>query len=765
MDRRPASYDIQEDSQLETQIFEEKKSSAPKETDLKLTDLKGLVRGELFRINIESKISEIEKVLEDFESSKKSNEGSDNPFFSSGLSDFISELANTRKLIRYDDLTSRSQRVLMNLIKKILVFGQRKLSAFFKKMAKPENGRDVYINEISYLLNDTCDICYSYSSASNEFVSHFQRFQMEDEVRVKGANLLLSLIHNRYIIKYRNSSNNSDSELNYWLKYLLRSASRAIAYACALQNEADESSDEEGDILESESFRYNFTLNEDFMNKNEFALSYLKKREVFDRKIFNKHMLMVLRYLDSRPFADAFTQMPESNKNILISFIENFLEYSYSTLIPLIEQINEKQANHSNLFSSESSSLLLTFVTQSTFLQHVMGITLNVSNRSVYFCNQLNKSEKGLVLLMRIIQNPMFIDYSALNIPNDILINHQVFPILKSILGTLPNLSKSAFKYRVSWQSLEVFRVLLNLSQKFAGVEDDDPILAIYLTIANIATDEDIEKLTELRNVAKRIVDKIHNCATVLAENDRIERADRKLDCSLSRMSVQLEEYQNEIFHISLEPGGVWLLTELIQPLYNFAVNDSFKQFIYYELNIKEDLITILTHGNEIETEYSLSLLYQLCFDKRIAHDVLDTKALFEYIVTLKPTKAGLVKTRDGILWLVKSHMKETSDQTHAAGNKHIMISYNSESRDYCLKIKAGLEEKNYKVWIDVHNISGSALESMARAVENSWCVLMFMTEKYKDSANCRLEAEYCVNLKKPIIPFIAQEKYRTTGW
>ena len=52
----------------------------------------------------------------------------------------------------------------------------------------------------------------------------------------------------------------------------------------------------------------------------------------------------------------------------------------------------------------------------------------------------------------------------------------------------------------------------------------------------------------------------------------------------------------------------------------------------------------------------------------------------------------------------------------------------------------------------------------MAQAVENSECVLMCMTEKYKQSNNCRAEAEYAFNIKKPIIPLIMQRNYKPDG-
>ena len=53
----------------------------------------------------------------------------------------------------------------------------------------------------------------------------------------------------------------------------------------------------------------------------------------------------------------------------------------------------------------------------------------------------------------------------------------------------------------------------------------------------------------------------------------------------------------------------------------------------------------------------------------------------------------------------------------------------------------------------------------MAKGIENSWCALICMTEKYKESSNCRFEAEYVLQLKKPFIPLILQKSYKPDGW
>lgn len=61
---------------------------------------------------------------------------------------------------------------------------------------------------------------------------------------------------------------------------------------------------------------------------------------------------------------------------------------------------------------------------------------------------------------------------------------------------------------------------------------------------------------------------------------------------------------------------------------------------------------------------------------------------------------------------------------------------------------------------MDVSDIHGSSLDSMAKAVENSYCVLMCITEKYRQSVNCQSEAQYAYKLGRPIIPCILQKGY-----
>ena len=75
-----------------------------------------------------------------------------------------------------------------------------------------------------------------------------------------------------------------------------------------------------------------------------------------------------------------------------------------------------------------------------------------------------------------------------------------------------------------------------------------------------------------------------------------------------------------------------------------------------------------------------------------------------------------------------KAKRNETLQSDKKDTEKHIMISYNYGSRPLCIKIKDYLISLGYKVWIDVNDIYGSSLQAMAQAVENSSCVLMYVT-------------------------------------
>jgi hypothetical protein len=53
----------------------------------------------------------------------------------------------------------------------------------------------------------------------------------------------------------------------------------------------------------------------------------------------------------------------------------------------------------------------------------------------------------------------------------------------------------------------------------------------------------------------------------------------------------------------------------------------------------------------------------------------------------------------------------------------------------------------------------------MSEAVEGSDLILYGVSEKYKESANCRLELSYAMQEKVDLVPLMMTEGYKAKGW
>jgi GTPase SAR1 family protein/DNA-binding Lrp family transcriptional regulator len=104
----------------------------------------------------------------------------------------------------------------------------------------------------------------------------------------------------------------------------------------------------------------------------------------------------------------------------------------------------------------------------------------------------------------------------------------------------------------------------------------------------------------------------------------------------------------------------------------------------------------------------------------------------------------------------------------------HIMLSYSSEwNKDYVIAMERKLKEKGYDIWRDENGsfiapamgVGGSTLECLARAVENSSWVIIFVSKKYFNCENCKTEAEYCNQKRKPLLFVMLEENYHTLSF
>ena len=101
---------------------------------------------------------------------------------------------------------------------------------------------------------------------------------------------------------------------------------------------------------------------------------------------------------------------------------------------------------------------------------------------------------------------------------------------------------------------------------------------------------------------------------------------------------------------------------------------------------------------------------------------------------------------------------------TTLISSQHVMISYSWAQQDLAFKLQRYLEKSGFRVWIDVEQMQGFLCERMAEAVEEAFVVVMLVSEDYRVSHACKSEANYSYQLKKPLVPVIAQSNYMPMG-
>ena len=94
-------------------------------------------------------------------------------------------------------------------------------------------------------------------------------------------------------------------------------------------------------------------------------------------------------------------------------------------------------------------------------------------------------------------------------------------------------------------------------------------------------------------------------------------------------------------------------------------------------------------------------------------------------------------------------------------GAHDIMLSYNWDHQETAFKVRDYFRSKgNLSVWIDVEQMSGDMNTKMAQAIMKSKMVIMCLSEKYQNSANCKKEYEYTDKKSKKFIPLKVQDEY-----
>lgn len=221
---------------------------------------------------------------------------------------------------------------------------------------------------------------------------------------------------------------------------------------------------------------------------------------------------------------------------------------------------------------------------------------------------------------------------------------------------------------------------------------------------------------------------------------------------------------QNTKFYLTYKIGDILKFTyagNILNCLLRISVNDRIKQ-IMFELHGLDAIIKILKDDSDLYDQRLCSqLLLTLSFNQNIKNQIKNDSKILELI----ESKTMQFKNQEDVMCLKKVIQVANRVLDNRKSSKHIMISYCHENKANCLKLNQILKSKGYNTWIDVEHTLKNLLDDLAEAVDNSSIVLICYSEAYKMSANCRLEAEYSLDCKKPIIPVRMQAKYKPDGW
>ena len=100
--------------------------------------------------------------------------------------------------------------------------------------------------------------------------------------------------------------------------------------------------------------------------------------------------------------------------------------------------------------------------------------------------------------------------------------------------------------------------------------------------------------------------------------------------------------------------------------------------------------------------------------------------------------------------------------------NKHAMISYQWDDQDRVISARETMTKLGVPCWMDIDGgMQQDIYESMAAGVENAACVVCFLSQKYQDSENCKLELKFAKQSGVPIVPVMVEDTqgWRPSGW
>lgn len=187
---------------------------------------------------------------------------------------------------------------------------------------------------------------------------------------------------------------------------------------------------------------------------------------------------------------------------------------------------------------------------------------------------------------------------------------------------------------------------------------------------------------------------------------------------------------------------------------------DGITLFIYCATTARFDT---LIHQRALEN------LLIMSFSDTVCRNLKENETFMEYLKSTSDnsTESDLQRAANSLLWRLtkdetsKSPTREQSSKT----TYDVMISYSHKDKDLCFQLYDRLIKDKFRVWLDRDQMHGTPLESMSNAIENSEFVFVCMSDSYKQSGYCKMEAYYALERQCCIIPLVMKSHYKADGW
>ena len=229
--------------------------------------------------------------------------------------------------------------------------------------------------------------------------------------------------------------------------------------------------------------------------------------------------------------------------------------------------------------------------------------------------------------------------------------------------------------------------------------------------------------------------------------------------------------FQKGHYH-SARPLTVIALT--FERVATMAISDANKRLMLQFADLLDILVKALLIDSPRRNEAGGDAL------QKVSADVLASLALFGpgaealrahsgVMVALGALRDGVSNTeasrQSAVQALFQLEERKVVKPSPGVGSKHVMMSYNWDHQPIIKRIHAALVQRGYRMWIDVEQMKGSTVDAMSRAVEDSAVVLIGVSRAYKESTNCRLEAQYAMQREVDTVPLMLVGGYQADGW